>query len=427
MLKSFLVKNDFTILLSLYFLLLPIGKTLWYPLLVMAIIGFVLLFKEFFKEGISSGTKWLLLGGSFIWIPAIFSLINSVDFLRTLQFVATYPLFFLAGYFLYKRISDGVAILPVAIIISIIVILWGGMAIWQYVDPDNPFGPGGSHNQGIHTSNNPFVDGGLMMGVILGSLFSFLIFSFWARGSRIFAVLIGVFIICLVYISGTRSAWLSVLLTLFLIPLIALVRGYKPSAISYLISILLFVTISIAGTVAYQQPGLHDKLNQTLTVFYNPTREGLDRTLSGRLDIWEDAIKIGVRNPIFGTGANNFRFAQPLLPDLSGERFIHSWNKGGHEFRGATHTHQILLEAWSGAGGLGLLGILMYFFWLTITSIKVFKVGSLIAVGALISLWAGFIPFNTHNNFYGGWMTAWFWVWMGISAGFIYRQGSKNS
>ena len=39
-------KHDFTILLTLYFFLLPMGKTLWYPLLVMAIIGGVLFYQE---------------------------------------------------------------------------------------------------------------------------------------------------------------------------------------------------------------------------------------------------------------------------------------------------------------------------------------------------------------------------------------------
>ena len=420
-----LKNNDFTILISLYFLLLPIGKTLWYPLFVMAVIGGFALFREVGGEGISAGAKWLLLGGSFIWVPAIFSLLNTVDFARSLQFVGTYPLFFLAGYFIYKRLSAGVSVMPAVYLISGIVVFWGALAIWQYVDPQNPFGPGGSHNQGIHTRDNPFVDGGLMMGVILGSLFSFLIFALWTRGFNLLATLFGLFIIGLVYISGTRSAWLSVLVTLGSIPVVALLRGFKPSLKVYIVSLLLLATVTVAGVIAYQQPGLEVRLNKTLTVFSNPSREGLNQTLSGRVDIWDDAIQLGLSSPIVGTGANNFRFAQPLLPDPAGTLFIGLWNKDGHELKGATHTHQIILEAWSGAGVLGLTGVLAYFFWLARTSIQVGKTGSLLAIGALVALWAGFFPFNTHNNFYGGWMTAWFWVWMGISAGLIFKKEKK--
>jgi O-antigen ligase len=271
------------------------------------------------------------------------------------------------------------------------------------------------------------VDGGLMMGVILGSLFSFLVFALWSRGLNSLAILFGLFIIGLVYISGTRSAWLSVLVTLFAVPVIALLQGFNLSFKTYFVSLCLLVTVVIAGVFAYQQPGLQVKLDQTLTVFSNPTREGLDRTLSGRVDIWDDAIQLGLSSPIVGTGVNNFRYAQPLLPDPAGTRWITQWNKDGHELKGPTHTHQIFLEAWSGAGALGLIGLLAYFVWLARTSIQVGKTGSLLAVGALVALWAGFFPLNTHNNFYGGWMSAWFWVWMGISAGLIFRQTKTAS
>ena len=423
----FLIRNDLTILLGLYFFSLPLGKTLWYPLFVMAMVGMYLLVKEIRGVGFLLGTKWLLIGGSFIWVPAIFSMLNTVDFGRTLQFVGTYPLFFLAGYFIYNRLSAGVNVMPAAYVISAIVVLWGVLAIWQFVDSNNPFGPGGSHNQGIHTRDNPFVDGGLMMGVILGSLFSFLVFALWARGLNLLAILFGLFMIGLVYISGTRSAWLSVLVTLFAVPVIAILRGFKPSLKTYVVSLCLLVTGVIAGIFAYQQPGLQVKLNQTLTVFSNPTREGLDRTLSGRIDIWDDAIQLGLSSPVVGTGVNNFRYAQPLLPDPAGTRWITQWNKDGHELKGPTHTHQILLEAWSGAGALGLIGLLAYFVWLARTSIQVSKTGSLLAVGALVALWAGFFPLNTHNNFYGGWMSAWFWVWMGISAGLIFRKSEDRA
>lgn len=423
----FLIRNDLTILLGLYFFLLPLGKTLWYPLFLMAIVGMYLLVKEIRDGGFSLGTKWLLIGGSFIWVPAIFSMINTVDSGRTLQFVGTYPLFFLAGYFIYKRLSAGLNVMPAVYVISAIVVFWGVLAIWQYVDPNNPFGPSGSHNQGIHTRDNPFVDGGLMMGVILGSLFSFLVFALWAQGSNLLAIVFGLFIIGLIYISGTRSAWLSVLVTLSAVPVVAMLRGFKPSIKTYLVSILLFVTLVFAGVFAYQQPGLQLKLNQTLTVFNNPTREGLDSALSGRVDIWDDAIQLGLTSPLVGTGVNNFRYAQPLLPYPAGTRWITQWNKDGHELKGPAHTHQILLEAWSGAGALGLIGLIAYFIWLGRTSIHVGKTGALLAVGALVALWAGFFPFNTHNNFYGGWMSAWFWVWMGISAGLIFRQENQSA
>jgi O-antigen ligase len=421
-----LKRHDFTILLCTYFFLLPMGKTLWYPLLVMAIIGGFILVRELrSNDRLEQGTKWLLFGGACIYIPALASMLNTVDAGRTGVFLASYPLFFLASYFIYKRLANGIKVMPTVWIITVIVGVWGILAVWQYLDPTNPFGRGGSQNQGIHTRNNQFVDGGLMMGVILGSLFAFLSIAIWSKGKHLAALVIGICIAGLIFISGTRSAWVSVLVSIAAIPVYALIAGWRPNLKHFFVGGIVFAVIGFGVYKLYQQPGLSTKFNQTLIFFQNPNWDSLDRTLSGRLDIWADAISLGVASPVVGYGVNNYRFAQPLLEDPKGTRWIHTWNKDGHELKGPTHTHQIFMEAWSGAGSLGVLGLLIYFLFLAKTSINVSKAGNLLAAGALIALWAGFFPLNTHNNFYGGWMNAWFWVWMGISAGLIFRKTNE--
>jgi len=423
-------KHDFTILLTLYFFLLPMGKTLWYPLLAMAIIGGVLFYQEIrVSRPIETGTRWLLIGGSFVFIPALTSLITSVDLARTSTFLISYPLFYLSGYFLYKRLSQGVSITPAVTGITLIVFAWGILSIWQYLDPNNPFGPGGSHNQGIHTRDNQFVDGGLMLGVILGSLLGFLCFAIWQNGYRAGSIMLGVFIIGLIFISGTRSAWLSAIVTIFAIPVIALIKGLKPSKKAFFGLVVICLSVIASGYALVQLPGLNVKLNQTFVFLNNPTRAGFDEALSGRLDIWEDAISLGMEQPITGFGVNNYRYAVPELDVIKGARWLsqEQQDDGTMRARGASHTHQIFMEAFSGAGTLGVLGLVGLFIFLGRTSIKVAKAGSIIAAGALVALWAGFFPLNTHNNLYGGWMSAWFWVWMGISAGLIFPNRADQA
>ena len=421
--QDFFRRNDLTIILFLYFLLMPIGKTLWYPLIVAAALGGFALYKEIMANGdLNLGTKWLITGGSFIFIPAALSLVDTVDLQRSLVFVISYPLFFLAGYFVYKRISSGVSLLPLTWLLLALVGLWGSLAVWQYLDPNNPFGETELQYQGIFTRDNPYVDGGLMFGVILGSLFSFFIFTLWAIGYRVFAVITGVILIGLIFLSGTRSAWLSVIVTLFAIPIVAYLRGIQLTRKAVGLGVVTLILTTSGGWMAYQQPALQKRVDQTLSAFENPTREGINRALSGRLDIWEDAIQIGIDNPLVGAGVNNFRFAQPMLENPVATQWISPWDGEKHNYVGPTHTHQIFLEAWSGAGLLGVIGLGIYFVWLTRISIKVATSGTLIAVGALIALWSGFFPLNTHNNFYGGWLSAWFWVWMGISAGLIFKD-----
>jgi len=426
---SFIKKNDLLILLVMYFFLLPIGKTLWYPLFIMAIVGSVAFIREINEtKGLQTGTRWLLAGGACVYLPALASTINTVDLGRTSVFLVSYPLFFLAGYFIYNRLCNGARIGPILWSFAAIVFFWGTLAVWQYLDPSNPFGPGGSHNQGLHSRDNRFVDGGLMLGVILGSVFAFMTFGLWGKGFRKTAVLIGAAIVFLVFISGTRSAWVSVLFTIAATTLYVLARGWRPSLSSAAV-LSTIILISVAAVYKlYQLPGLNAKLNQTLIVLSDPTRAGLDRALSGRLDIWEDAIALGLQSPLVGYGVNNYRYAVGELDQPKGVRWITEVNDpdSKHNIQGASHTHQIVMEALSGAGFIGVLGLVIYFIGLTKFTVNAFRAGSLIAMGAILALWAGFLPFNTHNNFYGGWMNAWFWVWMGLSAGLFFRPSNPR-
>lgn len=424
----FLRKHDFTILLCLYFFLLPIGKTLWYPLLVMAIVGGVIFFKEVKTGVVESGTKWLLGLGACIWIPAVLSTPGSIDVGRSMVFVGTYPLFFLAGYFLYKRLQQGISIAPSLYIISFIAFVWGVLAIWQYLDPTNPFGPGGSHNQGMHTPNNPFYDGGLMMGVIMGSLFAFISISLWARGHFVIALAAGLFIVGLCWISGTRSSWVSVMTTLLALPLVAWVRGYRPSARAYAGIIGLAALVIFPGSWIVKQPGLNAKLNQTLVVFKNPSMESLDQALSGRLDIWIDAAAIGNENPWFGAGVNNYRYAAPLVDSPAGVRWISEVKDpdSPHKLQGAAHTHQVVMETLSGSGWVGVAGLVLFYILLTRLTLNIFVQPRLIATAAVLAFWAYFWPINTHNNFHGGWVNAWFWVWLGLTLGAYYAPKTEQ-
>jgi len=424
----FLRKHDFTLLLCLYFFLLPIGKTLWYPLFIMAIIGGAMFFKEVRTASLEQGTKWILGLGACIWIPAVLSTPGSIDVGRSMVFVGTYPLFFLAGYFLYKRLKQGVSIVPSLYIISSIALLWGTLAVWQYLDPTNPFGPGGSHNQGMHTPNNTYYDGGLMMGVIMGSLFAFISISLWARGHFVIALAAGLFIVGLCWISGTRSSWVSVITTILALPVVSWVRGYRPSGKAYIGILSLIAVVIFAGSWIIKQPGLSSKLNQTLVVFQNPSLESLDQALSGRLDIWIDAVAIGNENPWFGAGVNNYRYAAPLVESPAGVRWISEIDDpdSPHKLQGAAHTHQVVMETLSGAGWIGVAGLVLFYIMLTRLTLNIFAHPTLLATAMVLAFWAYFWPVNTHNNFHGGWVNAWFWVWLGLAIG-SYSSSPKPS
>lgn len=428
----FLRRHDFTILLSTYFFLLPVGKTLWYPLFIMALIGAVLFFNEYRSGKLSPGTHWLLGLGACIWLPALLSTPDSIDLGRSMMFVGTYPLFFLVGYFLYRRLKEGASTTPFLLILIPIVLFWGALAIWQYIDPNNPFGRGGYggyQNQGIFTRDNPFVDGGLMMGVILGSLFAFVTLSLWDRGYFLVALLMGVFIASLCWISGTRSSWVSIIITLACLPILAAYRGFRPTAKTIGIIGIIGVLLSGSGYWLTQQPNLSTRLNQTLIILESPSLDNLNKALSGRIELWSDAIAIGKANPWVGVGVNNYRFATALLEEPAGKRWITDVTDADspHKLQGASHTHQIAMETFSGAGWIGVTGLILFYLLLCRLSIDIFKKGTLIAAACVLAFWAYFWPINTHNNFHGGWVSGWFWVWLGLTVGSYYSSPRPSS
>ena len=267
-----------------------------------------------------------------------------------------------------------------------------------------------------------------MMGVIMGSLFAFISFSLWARGHFVLALAAGLFIVGLCWISGTRSSWVSVMTTLLALPIVAWVRGYRPAGKAYIGILGLAAIVLLAGNWIIKQPGLNAKLNQTLVVFQNPSLETLDQALSGRLDIWIDAVAIGNENPWFGAGVNNYRYAAPLVESPAGVRWISEIidPDSPHKLQGAAHTHQVVMETLSGSGWVGVAGLVLFYILLARLTLNIFKHPSLLATATVLGFWAYFWPINTHNNFHGGWVNAWFWVWIGLSLGAYYAPNMRK-
>jgi O-antigen ligase len=280
----------------------------------------------------------------------------------------------------------------------------------------------------MHTPNNPYYDGGLMMGVIMGSLFAFISIGLWARGHFVIALLAGLFIVGLCWISGTRSSWVSVITTLLALPIVAWVRGYRTSGRAYLGIFGVIALGMFAGSWIIKQPGLSSKLNQTLVVFQNPSLQTLDQALSGRLDIWIDAVAIGNENPGFGAGVNNYRYAAPLVDSPAGVRWISEIDDpdSPHKLQGAAHTHQVVMETLSGAGWVGVAGLVLFYIMLTRLTLNIFAQPTLLATATVLAFWAYFWPINTHNNFHGGWVNAWFWVWLGLTIGTYYAPKTRE-
>ena len=404
-----------------YFFLLPVSKAMWLPLLIMAVWGALGFISELKNKDVLSGTRWLMTAASFIYLPALVSLFGSIDAERTGKFLVGFPLLFLAAYFIFRGVRSIRSEKSLIVGLAVIVLFWGITVLWQILDPSNPFGPShGARYQGIHTPDNPLFDGSLMLGAILGGLLPFIVLSLYEFGMRRRAWAMGSLIIVLILLSGTRSAWISSIFCFCSFVFLSFYRKSQKKRVLVTRLVGIVVSVALIGVAGLQVGGLKDRINKTLIAFDGGSKEAIDEALSWRITIWEDAIALGNERPFTGYGVNNYRYAVPMLDSPKSARFL-SEDKSGRP-KGASHTHQIVLETLAGAGWIGVLGLFGFYLFLLRTTLRAFSTASLSCVGALLAIWASFLPLNTHNNFYGGWMIAWFWVWMGIAAGLLFRK-----
>ena len=259
-------------------------------------------------------------------------------------------------------------------------------------------------------------DGNLMLGILLGSIFPFVVLLLIKSESN--SLLIFLFINLIIFISGTRSAWLtSSIFSVIYLVYIPKKESFKTQLIG--LSLTAFLFSFIVSTT-----NINDRLTQTFSPLAND-ESTLNIASGGRLKLWEDAFNLGLKHPVNGIGASNFRYGQSEVVENKKGLWFREIPENGFTIVGFSHTHQIILEAWSNTGTPGLIGLLIFY-------IFIFKqVGSkwhekdFLALAGLFGLLALVFPLGTHNNFYGSWMIGSLWLWIGISQGLVFNRQVK--
>ncbi|WP_173480045.1 MULTISPECIES: O-antigen ligase [unclassified Marinobacterium] len=410
--------NTSVALLGLYFFSLPIGKTLWLPLLAMCFYGFSDFIRHKRQSTLPKATvTWFAISLCFM-VPAALSLPDSLAIDRTVKFLVTYPLFAMVGFFLITRFDITKHLKPLLFTTSVISFTWGISAFWQFSLPDfNPFpAPSGARYQGV------FGQSDMILGYVLAPIVPLIAYGYWSIGFKKTAVIFSLFLMSVCFISGNRASWVSVLVFLCSVFLFFLVNQNIRKKVKLAFSIAAVMLVIMSGYLSQGTP-LGERLNQTLQFFKSPSFSSFDNSSAGRGEIWMTSINIGTKNFWNGTGVGAFRFAYPYYaPDNARFKFPNSDRKSEHKFTGAMYPHQLVLQQFSGAGVFGILGILIFYSMLLYATVKSLKHHNLLVFGLTAAIWSGFFPLNTHLNFHGGWLTASFWVWVGLLLSMLNRK-----
>lgn len=420
--RHLVVENQLNALLLIYFMLFPYGRSSWIPLIIMSVLGLIGLPSIWRDLEGRKGVYWLLALAGCIYFPACISAYGSVDLSRTFKFLLIFPVMFWVGCYIYQRIFRGEKLDIFIYGLAVITLFWSITVVMQFLYPSGMFGNDLTHLQGIHTRE---AGGGLLLGVILGSLMPLMLGFFFEKKQYTAFFILAMMLTALIFASGTRSAWLVWLILMMMLPYLLWFQGIKlnKKTISKLIGLYALLIMTVVTIII--STGVMARLMQTLPFFKHPNIATFQNASSGRFIIWRDAINLGLKYPIHGSGVNTFRYAQHLVAEK--DSGIEEQPKNHkHPKIGKLHTHQIILEVWSGAGGIGLIGIAIFYGILFCLSKRVLYERSWLLTGAMLGLWAGFLPFNTHNNFYGSWMAGWLWIWLGLMMGLLKTTTTKQ-
>ncbi|MEO6171479.1 MAG: O-antigen ligase family protein [Arenimonas sp.] len=252
-----------------------------------------------------------------------------------------------------------------------------------------------------------FGSGNLKLGLVLAALSPFTLDWAHKRGGNwawtLAALLLGTVILW----AGARAAWV-------MFGIVLLVSGWRIMGKRRL-GIFFLAAGMILAISYFSSPELRARIERTEAA-WTEENGGIDHALSGRISIWNSAIKMIADHPVNGIGVRNFRdayknYAQVDDPFTTGQQ------------EGAYHAHHWLLEVLSETGIIGLIFWLSGFYliwrawWWSPPKARELTFVPMVAIIAVI------FPINTHLAFYA---TFWGGCWLMLLAIYAGCLGAKD-
>ena len=233
----------------------------------------------------------------------------------------------------------------------------------------------------------------------------------WCRRyPRLWLLLIPLVIVILM--SLKRAAWLMLALSLLGYLALRLRRGLRLRR-KWLLQAALIVLLATGATA--MNPVMKARLVETSGMF-STNAKALDVATAYRWSLWQTGSAMVRAHWLLGIGPRGFRHAyRDFAPP---DDFWMRLNG-----RGQTHPHLFLLEVLIETGGVGLIGLVL-FYGLLVRLLLRPSVGRMVPVWLLSAAVASF-PLNAHMAFYSAyWSTL---VWLLIGAGLAEVQAGDDA
>ena len=350
-----------------------------------------------------------------LWLPQLVSLIDAVNFPRSAKTVLSYPAYLFCGLFIVRALARPGQFARLSLALLCLVAFWCVDAFAQYATGTNLFGypyqkgglTGIFHPEGGLTGMfHPKLRLGLVVAVLAPIVLEALR---RLNKDSLFSWLIMVPLIAVVFLSGRRSAWVILALSLlaYLSPVFLTLSTRAKCA--------LLAAVCAASTLAIYA-GLKDPgLNQRMVLLTGAlsSKHQAEMATSGRLSLWNTAYNMFAENRINGVGPRGFRYVYEEHAD-EGDVFIQE-GRFGH------FPHLVFLEIAVETGLIGIAGFVL--FYLTLLRHWWRDRRDLNAVAWRAALLAAAFPFNAHLAFYGSYWGGFLWLLIACAVAATFSTG----
>lgn len=383
-----------------FLLLLPFGRSSELPVIVMAVLGGMLIWKHGKQVVWKDGAKTFSLLFLCIWIPIALSLPDSLWFKKSLSTALTYPRIYFAGIYLIWMLREDLARQRLLKLSAWLLLFWVVDALVQavvgydllgYAYPERLNGVYGPHNW--------------KLGLTLAVLSPFV----WEYASRhgakwqLALAWLGTAIVVL--LASNRESWIVFAVGSLIWSWVHARRlGSSP--------LRLFAYMALATVLmwvgAYQiNPKFAERVDQSNAV-QDLSYESLNNASSLRLHLWSNAISVFENHPINGAGVRSYRYAYVESAEV-GDPYISA------DDTGMIYAHQLLLEVGSETGAIGLFGLIA-FFVIYVRSVWHRGPDIPLAWAAWLGAFVWLFPINTHTALYSAYWSLLIWWLVAISS-----------
>ena len=376
-----------------FLLLLPFGRSSELPMLIMAILGGILIWKHGKFVVWEGGARTFSLLSLCIWIPVVLSVPDSLWFTKSLSTALTHPRIYLAGIYLIWVLREDLARDRLLKLSAWLMLFWVFDALVQAVVGYDLLGY--AYPERL---NGLFGEGNWKLGLTLAML-SPMVWEYFSRqGAKWQLALAWLGTAAVVLLASNRESWIVFAVANVMWGWVYARRlGFNP----FKLLVPIALAAMIAGVGVYQiNPKFAQRVNLSAAAL-DFSYAGLETASSERMHLWNNALMVAESHPVNGAGVRAFRYAYPQFAK-PGDIFI------SPDGTGAIYAHQLLLEVGSETGLIGLAGLLA-FFVIYIRAGRGLSQHSL-AWAAWLGAFAWLFPFNTHTALYSAYwslLTGW--------------------